>query len=303
MRYGLTIPSPRPNCDLAIEAFPGGEELGAEQGGHGGNVRSGVAIDLHANRGGHLDHLWHELLYRRTVEVRTNGGDVRVALHQAAALAVGAQVKVVTERARFFLADRSHLFHNRLEFRELSLVDFEINQQPYTVRCHAHLLHLGRLARTPRYCAPTPSRQDCVGALPCLTYFFHSEWGVSLLLVIHELGFVLLAVRRGAFSFQGPALTVFRKFDLAGAHGLAALHVVDLQRAIALGCAWAGVHARRASDRIGLAIELAGPFRVCRLPGSVHAVGGDREHVACSRGIHHGSVLGYTGGNLRLRFV
>src|SRR3974377_2587146 len=99
MRYGLTIPSPRPNCDLAIEAFPGGEELGAEQGGHGGNVRSGVAIDLHANRGGHLDHLWHELLYRRTVEVRPNGADGRVTPHQAAALAGGRQVKDVSAAA------------------------------------------------------------------------------------------------------------------------------------------------------------------------------------------------------------
>src|SRR3974390_1436904 len=156
MRYGRTIPSPRPNCDLAIEAFPGGEELGAEEGSHGGNVGAGVAIELHTNRGGHFDNLWHKLLYRRTVEVRGNGGDIPVTLHQTATLAVETQGEVVTKRARFFFADLGHLFHYRLECSELSVVYFEINQQPYPVRCHGASLVLAALHQLLETAPPDP---------------------------------------------------------------------------------------------------------------------------------------------------
>src|SRR5271165_4310954 len=250
---------------LAIEAFPGGEELCAEEGGHGDNACAGVAVELHTNRGGHFDDLWHESLYRRTVEVRGNGGDVRVALHQTAALAVETQVEVVTDRARFFLADLGHLFHDRLEFSELSVVDFEIDQQPYAVRCHACLLNPGELSPASRNC-PTQSWPGLCGALNCLTYVRHSGRDNPLLLVVNELGVDLLAVGRGTFGFQRAALAIFREFDLTGAHGLAALHVVDLQRAVALGCDCARVHGGHAGHGIGLAIELPGPFRVRWIP-------------------------------------
>ena len=66
--------------------------------------------------------------------------------------------------------------------------------------------------------------------------------------------------------------TVFGELDFAIAHRLLSLHVGEQQDALPFSFVGAIVHIRIAGHRVGFRVELAGPLRVRRLAGGVHAV-------------------------------
>src|ERR1019366_10655461 len=127
---------------LPVEALPRGEDLRTERSDHGHYLRTGIAVDFHADGTGDLHHLRYELLHRRTRKVSGNGGLVGVALDQAATGTIGAEHKVVAQGARLLLADRDHLFHDGLKLGELAFVNIDIDQQAYAFRAHAYLVSL-----------------------------------------------------------------------------------------------------------------------------------------------------------------
>jgi hypothetical protein len=99
-----------------------------------------MAGEFHRFRAADLDELRLELLHCAALEMRSDRGLIAVTLHQSPLLAVSAQIKLIVQRSRFLLIDANHLFRDCLKFPELTVMDFQINQQTNASGCQAFLL-------------------------------------------------------------------------------------------------------------------------------------------------------------------
>src|SRR5277367_3071829 len=116
---------------LPVEAFPCREDFGPKCSGHGCDLRAGIAVDLHTRGSGNLQYLWHDLLHCRAVEVCRDGCGIDIAFDQTTTFTVGAQNEVVAQRSGLLFADLHRLLCEGLKFRELSVMNVDVDQQAY----------------------------------------------------------------------------------------------------------------------------------------------------------------------------
>ena len=119
-----------------VEPFPENEQSGR----HCSHLGAWIVGEFHRFRAADLDELRLELLHCAALEMRSDRGLIAVTLHQSPLLAVSAQIKLIVQRSRFLLTDANHLFRDCLKFPELTVMDFQINQQTNASGCQAFLL-------------------------------------------------------------------------------------------------------------------------------------------------------------------